>query len=267
MVEFGGREVSVLRNQRAATRYRILIEVAERQPAVSQSEIAEAIGITAQSVSDYLQDLIEDGYVNTETRGRYEITKEGVDWLISHTDDIQAFLTYVSENVINEVEIEAAIATESIEEGRTVSLSMREGVLHAIPGATGNATAVAVTDTTEGDAVGVTDFEGIVEYDPGSVTISTVPRVDASEDPPGVAAIRDAAGEHDLVATAGTEALALARRAEVEPDVRFGTAPAVREAATKGLDVLLLAVTAVLGEHTSALREGNVSYEVLEFGT
>jgi putative transcriptional regulator len=266
MTDDGEREVSVLRNKREATRYRILVEIAERQPAVSQREVAEAIGVTSQAVSDYLRDLIEQGQVRKRGRGRYEISKEGVDWLISNTDDLRSFLNHVTENVIGEVEVETAIATADIEEGQPVSLSMREGALQARPGATGSATAVAVTDAAAGDAVGVTDFEGIVEYDPGRVTVVTVPRVDERERPPGAGMVRDRARNHDLLVTAGTEALVLARQADLDPDLRFGTAPAVREAATRGLDVLLLAATSVLAGHTSELRDGDVRYEVVEAG-
>jgi putative transcriptional regulator len=266
MTDADEREVSVLRNKREATRYRILVEIAERQPAVSQREIAEAIGVTSQAVSDYLQGLIEEGQVRKRDRGRYEVTKEGVDWLISNTDDLRSFLGHVAENVIGEVEVETAIASAAIAEGQPVSLSMREGFLHARPGSTGSATAVAVTDAERGDAIGVTDFEGIVEYEPGSVTIVPVPRVDEREAPPDADTVGTLAREHDLLATAETEALVLVRKAGLDPDARFGTAPVIKEAATKGLDVLLVAVTPVLGEHTSALREADVSYEVLDFG-
>jgi putative transcriptional regulator len=264
MTDAGEREVSVLRNKREATRYRILVEIAERQPAVSQREIAEAIGVTSQAVSDYLQGLIEEGRVRKRGRGRYEITKEGVDWLISNTDDLRGFLDHVTENVVGEVEVETAIATADIGAGQPVSLSMRRGELHARPGAMGSATAVAVTDATSGDAVGVTDFEGIVEYDPGTVTVVSVPRVDEREVPPDADATAERAGEHDLLATAGTEALVLARRAGLDPDLRFGTAAGVREAATKGLDVLLIVARPALGEHTSELRDADVAYEVVE---
>jgi putative transcriptional regulator len=266
MMTDGEREVSVLRDKREATQYRILVEIAERQPAVSQREVAEAIGVTSQAVSDYLQGLIEQGQVRKRGRGRYEVTKEGVDWLISNTDDLRTFLNHVAENVIGEVEVETAIATADIDEGQPVTLSMREGALHARPGATGSATAVAVTDAAAGDAVGVTDFEGIVEYDPGRVTVVTVPRVDERERPPDHETVQERVRDHDLLVTAGTEALVLARQAGLDPDLRFGTAPGVREAATKGLDVLLLAATPVLAGHTSELRDGDVRYEVVEAG-
>ena len=78
--------------------------------------------------------------------------------------------------------------------------------------------------------------------------------------------VADLAEGTDLVAVAGTEALVAARRAGRDPDVRFGTAEAVREAATKGLTVLLLATTADLSRVTSTLRDADVRYEVIDDG-
>jgi putative transcriptional regulator len=256
---------SVLRSKRDATRYQILVRIAERQPAVSQQEIADAIGITAQAVSDYLQDLIKQGYVRKHGRGRYEVSKEGVDWLISQTDDLRGFVEHVAKDVIGQVETETALATAPIEEGETVALSMHEGVLRATPGAAGGATAVAVTDAEAGRDVGITEFEGMVEYELGTVTVVSVPRVESGGSAAlGPAVVTDRADDHDLLATAGTEALAAVRATGLEPDVRFGTPGAVQEAATKGLDVLLVAVSDVISAHTDALHEQSIGYEVVD---
>ncbi|WP_123538382.1 DUF7839 domain-containing protein [Halosimplex salinum] len=255
----------VLRSKRNATRYQILVEIAERQPAVNQQEIADAIGITAQAVSDYLQDLVGQGYVDKHGRGRYEVTKEGVDWLISQTDELRTFVRHVSEDVIGQVEIETAIATTDVAEGETVSLTMRDGVLRAMAGDTGSATAVAVTDAEAGRDVGITNFEGVVDYDLGTVTAVSVPQVQnggsAVVDAERVADLADA---HDLLAVAGVEAVAAADAADLDPDIRFGSPAAVQEAATKGLDVLLLSATDALSTHTDKLRDQNVSYEVVD---
>jgi putative transcriptional regulator len=266
MPEDSGRDESnVLRSKRDATRYQILVQLAERQPAVSQREVADDIGITAQAVSDYLQGLIEEGYVRKHGRGRYEVTKEGVDWLISQTDSLREYVDHVSADVIGQVDVETALATATVEEGQPVSLSMSDGVLRATPGETGVATAVAVTDASAGRDVGVTDFEGVLDYDLGTVTAVTVPNVqDGGSEAVDVDRVADYATDADLVATAGTEALATARAAGLDVDVRFGTPVAVTEAATKGLDVLLLTVTTDLSTHTDRLREGNLHYEVVD---
>jgi putative transcriptional regulator len=254
----------VLRSKRSATRYQILVGIAERQPAVSQREIADDIGITAQAVSDYLQGLTEEGYVRSPGRGRYEVTKEGVDWLIGRTDELREFVTHVSEDVIGQVEIETAIATADLDEGDAVSLSMRDGVLHATPGTAGSTTAVAVTTAATGEDVGVTDFEGVLDYDLGRVTAVSIPRVRDGGSATVDESLRDHAAAADLVATAGTEALVAARAADLDPDLRFGTRKAVGEAAVRGLDVLLLAVADQLSSHLDDLREHNVSYEVVD---
>jgi putative transcriptional regulator len=258
-------EASVLRSKRNATRYQILVEIAERQPAVSQQEIATAIDVTPQAISDYLKGLIEDGYVEKHGRGRYEVTKNGVDWLISQTDRLAELVAHVSEDVIGQVDIETAIAATGVSEGEAVSLVMREGVLHAVAGRTGNATAVAVTSAEAGGDVGVTDFEGVVDYELGIVTVVSVPPVQEG----GSEAVRsvgvgELAADHEVIATAGTEALVAARALDIEPDIRFGSQHAVQEAATRGLDVLLLAVADELSAHTNRLREGSVSYEVID---
>jgi putative transcriptional regulator len=266
MAADGGDDgTNVLQSKRDATRYQILVQIAERQPAVSQQEVADAIGITSQAVSDYLQDLVSQGYVDKQGRGRYEVTKEGVDWLISQTERLREYVEHVSTDVIGQVDVEAALATAPIEPGQPVTLSMHDGTLHATPGSAGSATAVAITEATEAEDVGVTDFEGVLDYDLGDVTVLSLPRVDdGGSRAVDAETVERLAADHDLLATVGIEALAAARRADLEPDLRFGTPDAVAAAATRGLDVVLLAVTTELAAHTERLREANVSYELVD---
>ena len=51
-------------------------------------------------MSDYLKGLVEEGYVETSGRGRYTVTNEGVDWLISQTDALRDLVEHVSTDVI-----------------------------------------------------------------------------------------------------------------------------------------------------------------------
>jgi putative transcriptional regulator len=258
-------KAGVLESKRAATAYQILVAVAKRQPAVNQREIADAVGITTQAVSNYLAELADRGFVDKQGRGRYETTKEGVDWLISETDTLREFVEYVASEVLEEVGVETALAAADLSEGERVSLSMREGLLRADPGTAGSATAVTVTNATAGREVGVTNVEGIIDYELGTVTVFAVPPVQeggsGAVDPEVVASL--AAGR-DRTAVDAPEGFAAAHEAGLEPEIRFGATSAVPDAAARGLDILLLAASGTVATHTEALREQGISYELLD---
>lgn len=259
------QDLRVLANKRDATRYRILVEIAERQPAVNQPEIADSLGITSQAVSQYLSDLVEQGHVQKLGRGRYEITNEGVDWIISQTEELGDFVRYVSEEVIEETGVEAAIAAEPISAGEEVSLQMDAGTLVASPGGEASGRATAVTDADAGQDVGLIDFEGLLEFDVGEVEVIEVPAVqDGGSTKTDVDLVADRAAAADRVAVSGTEALAAANRAGVEADMQFGTPQAVQQAALKGLDILLLTTGPNRSRHTDRLREFDIAFDVLE---
>lgn len=46
-----------------------------------------------------------------------ETTEEGIDWLLAQTNGLRSFVEYVSEEIVDEVEIETAIATVAIKKG------------------------------------------------------------------------------------------------------------------------------------------------------
>jgi putative transcriptional regulator len=256
-----------LEDKRTATRLRVLVEIADRQPAVSQGEIAEAVGVTSQAVSEYIRDLIEDGYVEKEGRSRYRTTKEGVDWLFREVKSIRQFVDHVTEDVLQSVQEDAAIATDRIEAGETVTLSLREGLLHATPGDEGPATGTATTDAQAGQDVSVTGFEGVIDMSPGTVTVCQVPRArnggSRAVDPDALASSVDAA---DLVVAVGVEAVAALRRIDRDPAVRVAAGAVAAEAATKGQDVAVVSSVDEAGRVADALRDRNVTYELAPMG-
>ena len=253
--------VDVLDNKRSATKFRVLVEIADRQPAVNQGEIADAVGVTSQAVSEYIRELVEDGLVEKEARSRYRVTKEGVDWLFQQASDVRRFAEHVTEDVLGSMQEDAAIATEPIEAGDTVSLSIREGLLHAEPGEKGPATGVATTDATASDVVGVTGFSGIIDLEPGGVTVFQVPPIRSAK-PERTAALTTACERAELIAAAGVEAVVALRESGIEPDVTFAAGEVAADAASRGLDVVVVTTTDLAGRVTDALRDAGLAYEV-----
>jgi putative transcriptional regulator len=254
-----------LEDKRTATRLRILVEIADRQPAVSQGEIADGVGVTSQAVSEYIRDLVDDGFVEKEGRSRYRVTNEGVDWLFREVKAIRRFTEHVTEDVLDSVQEDAALATAPIAAGETVTLGLRDGLLHATPGDEGPATGVATTSADAGADVSVTGFEGVIDMSPGSVAIYQVPRArnggSRAVDTDALGAATAAAG---LVVAAGVEAVAALRRIEAEPAVSVAAGPVATEAATKGLDVAVVASVDEAGRVIDALRDGDVTYELVD---
>lgn len=257
--------VDVLDNKRAATRFRILVEIAERQPAVSQGEIAENVGVTSQAVSEYIRDLVEDGLVDKQGRSRYRVTKEGVDWLFQAASDVRRFSEHVTEDVLEAMSEDAAIATDDIESGETVSLTVEGGLLHASPGDEGPATGVATTDAVADTDVGVTSFEGVIDLEPGSVTVIQIPTVrTGGSRAVDTDMVADTCADADLVGAAGVEAVVTLQDASIDSAVTFAAGEVAADAAERGLEVVVLATIDAVGRVTDVLRDGDVAYEVLE---
>ncbi len=257
--------VDVLESKRSATRFRVLVAIADRQPAVSQGEIAEAVGVTSQAVSEYIRELVEEGFVEKEGRSRYRVTQQGVDWLFGAAGDVQRFLDYVTEDVLGGVQEDAAIAQGRIEEGERVTLTQVDGLLHAAPGDRGPATGTATTTAATGDVVGVTGFEGVIDFEPGAVTVYQVPPVRSGDEPdPG--ALGRACADADVITASGVEAIVTLREAEVAVDTVFAAGEVAADAASRGLRAIVVTTPDTLGRVTDSLRDAGISYEVSTYG-
>jgi putative transcriptional regulator len=253
--------VEVLDKKRSATKFRVLVEIADRQPAVNQTEIADAVGVTSQAVSEYIRELIADGFVDKEARSRYRVTKEGVDWLFQQAADVRQFAEHVTEDVLGSMQEDAAIATAPIAEGDAVSLTVSKGLLHAGPGDAGPATGVATTTADTGGIVGVTGFEGVIEMETGDVTVFQVSSVRSGAMSTSERLVTGCQ-QAGLVAVAGVEAVVACRISDVTVDVQFAAGAVAADAAGRGVDVVVVASTDSEGRVTDALRDAGLAYEV-----
>lgn len=257
----------VLKSKRAATRFRILAEIADRQPAVSQGEIAEAVGITSQAVSEYMQQLESEGLVEKEGRSRYRVTTEGVDWLLNEATEAQELLERVTEDILGGVKEDAAVATAEIEKDQTVSLHIDDGVLRAEPNEEGNATGIATTNAAEGEDVGVTNFDGIIDLEPGRITILQIPTIrSGGSRSVDSELIKVRCADVDLIAAAGVEAIVTLEKLGIKIDTKFGVGNVAADAARRGLDVVIAATADTIGRVTDPLRDHSLAYEVEDVG-
>lgn len=259
--------VDVLENKRAATRFRILVAIAERQPAVSQGEIADLVGVTSQAVSEYIRELITEGLVEKQGRSHYRVTKEGVDWMMNAANTVKQFADHVTEDVLGNVQVDAAIALEAIRRDEEVTLSIIDGFLHATPGSTGSATGVATGAASAGEDVGVTGFEGIIDLEPEPAIIVQIPSIRAGGSRNvDTEVLTGWCQDADVVVAQGVEAIVACRKASIEPDTVFGAGAVIGEAANRGLNGVAITTADAIGRLADSLRDANVAYEVVDVG-
>lgn len=255
----------ILRSKNLATRFQIMMEVAAHQPNIQQKDIAPRLGITSQAVSEHMKELIKDGWLSSEGRSRYRVTREGVDWILQMSRQLHSYAWLVS-RVVADISISTAIADTDLSVGQRAFLYMKDGLLHAseVAGA-GGATGLVVTGATKGQDVGVRDVEGIVELETAMVTIGKVPQVQdggsRSTDP---ARLADLTGGARLVGAMGTEAIVALRQIAVKPDYLHGVREAAIEAAYCGQPFLVVCSGDRVSVLVQRLEEENLSYHIVD---
>ena len=121
----------ILQNKNSATKFQILIEIANSGPNIQQKSIALRLGITPQAVSDYIQQLAKEDLIIALGRSSFRISAKGVDWTLKRLRDLNEYAKYVSQAITN-VTVCAAIAERDIKKGQTAGLKMKGGVLFGI---------------------------------------------------------------------------------------------------------------------------------------
>jgi len=248
-----------------STRFRILVEIASRQPSVQQKEVASQLGITVQAVSEQIKDLITAGLVVFRGRGRYSVTPQGVDWLLRSARELQEYSDRVG-RVVMDISVTAAIAAENLSEGQRVALEMRDGLLYARSCVDSDpAKATVVTSTEAGTDVAVTNIEGVIPLPAAKVVIVTVPSIqNGGSRRADIARLPGLVKGAGLVAAAGVEPLVALRSAGIEPHCCWAAMEVVVEAASSGVPCVLVCGDAELPRISGSLAEAGLSFSTFD---
>ncbi len=248
-----------------STRFRILVEIASRQPFVQQKDIARELGVTVQAVSERIKELVASGLVASRGRSSYMVTPAGVDWLLRHSRELQSYSERIS-RIVHDISVTAALADGDLHSAQKVALEMRDGVLRARPWVQGDASSgTTIADAVDGTDVGVAGIEGVIPLSSTTLLLASVPAVqDGGSRRTDLSRLSRLAANAGLIATAGVEALVALRLAGSCPDCRWAVVSAVIEAASTGVQCLLVCNEAELGRISDRLANSGLQYSVVD---
>lgn len=255
----------VLKSKALATKFQIMVEIAAHQPNIQQKEIAPRLGITSQAVSEYIRELIKDGWLVSEGRSRYRVTKEGVDWILQMSRQLHTYAWFVSK-VVADISTSTAIADTDLVPGQKVSLYMKDGLLFASgilsdQGARGT----AVTEAKRGQDVGIRNIEGIIKLEPAKVTVGKVPNViNGGSRNTDLDRLSQETKKAKLVGAIGVEAMLALEQIQVSPNCLYGVTEAAIEAAYCGLPFFVVCSEDKLPVVVQRLEEENLVYEIVD---
>lgn len=253
---------SILRSKREVSRLQILVEIAEHQPAVRQQEIAAKMGVTPQAISEYIRELVDEGMVSAIGRGNYEVTKTGIEWVLSNAEALESYARHIRRDIIQQVSVWAAIAAEDLNSGDEVGVYMKGGFLYASkkPQA---AMGKVVADAKKDEDVGVSRLNGIIEHREGVIHVCKVPRIlHGGSRRVTLAKLREVIHPTGMVAAVGLEAFIALKLAGRKPDMFFGAREGVIEAAFHGIDCAIVIVDEEFTDFLKRLESVELVYVI-----
>jgi putative transcriptional regulator len=250
----------VLRNKNLATKFQILVEVASNQPNIQQKDIARKIGVTAQAVSDYISKLEKDGWITSDGRSRYRITKEGVNWMLRSLRELQQY-SISAERVLTNITTWAAIAAEDLKKGQRVSLEMKNGLLSAANHAWDGASGITSEKAKAGEDVGVTEIEGILALNIEQITVLEIPPIqDGGSNYIDSKKLKKGLLGANLIGAIGIEAIVSLQQIGIEPDYLYGVTQAAIEAVRSGLAFAIVCTGTESPALLQKLNDENIKY-------
>lgn len=255
----------ILKSKNLATKFQIMVEIAAHQPNIQQKDIAPRLGITSQAVSEYIRELIKDGWLSSEGRSRYKVTKEGVDWILQMSRQLHSYAWFVSKAVAD-ISTTTAIADSNLSVGQPASLYMKDGLLFASNVIKGKgAKGITITAAKKGQDIGIGNIEGVIKLEPAKVMIGKVPNVqNGGSRSTDITRLKREVKQARLVGALGTEALVALMQIGVKPDYVHGVREAAIEAAYCGLSSLVVCSDDKIPILTQRLEEENLDYQIID---
>lgn len=252
----------ILRSKREATRFQILVEIAEHQPAVRQQEIADKLGVTPQAVSEYIRELVEDEMVSSHGRGRYEVTHKGIEWVMNNAEALEAYARHITRDIIQQVTVWTAVAAEAIKKGDRIGVYMEDGWLYASRSKQ-TAMGKATMDALPGMDIGVARLNGIIDHSEGVIQVCKVPRIQRggsrNVDTQQLETIIEG---KKMVGAVGLEAYIALENAGRTPDMFFGAREGAIEAAFHGIEPILVVVDEEFTDILKRLETVGLNYAI-----
>ena len=253
---------SILRSKREVSRLQILVEIAEHQPAVRQQEIAEKLGVTPQAISEYIRELVEEKKVSASGRGNYEVTREGIEWVLENAESLESYARHIRRDIIQQVSVWTALAAEDLQEGDEVGMYMKAGFLYAgkkLLAATGT----VIADAKKDEDVGVAHLNGLIDHKEGMIHVCKVPRIQHG----GSKKIQrekllEVISQAGIVGAVGLEAFVALKGAGKKPDMFFGAREGVIEAAFHGIECAIVIVDEEFTDFLKRLESVELAYVI-----
>lgn len=255
--------VEILRNKNLATRFRMLVEIANSGPNIQQREIAKKLDVTPQAISDYIRQLVKEGLLTSDGRLRYKVTSDGINWIIKVLRELRNYSAFV-EKAITNISVCAAVANCNLARGQTVGLEMKDGLLFATEQVGEGSRGIVVSDAKKGEDVGVSNIEGIVALEIGKVTILKVPGIHkGGSRKVNLDRLQGEIRGRPIIGAIGIEALIALRQVDAKFYI-YGTKEAAIEAAQSGLQPLVVCVEDEASGLIKRLEEENIGYELID---
>ncbi|MEM0160730.1 MAG: winged helix-turn-helix transcriptional regulator [Thermoplasmata archaeon] len=223
----------ILREKKELTKMLILIEILHGKKKIK--DLADTIGITIQGVSDYLKQLKNEGYIDSELK----IKKEGFLFISEKTEELRDYISLLL-NEVKIINITEAIAGEDIEKNSHVGLFMKKGYIYAYL-KDSSSTGTALNSAKKGEDLSIGSLSGILSLSMGAIKIFTLPNSyeggTKKIDKKSIDAVLKY--KHDKIGVYGIVPLVTLKKYGINIDFEFGTTRSAIEAAHKGLNTII----------------------------